>query len=57
MDPEVAKAVFDSIDANHDEKIEVKELCELSDKFWFMYTRSRHLRNTSAAETFLQNTI
>ena len=34
-DPEIAKAVFNSIDANHDEKIEIKELYELSDKFWF----------------------
>ena len=34
-DPEIAKAIFDSIDANHDGMIQIKELYDLSDKFWF----------------------
>jgi len=34
-DPEIAKAVFNSVDLNHDGKIEVTELYEVNDRFWF----------------------
>lgn len=34
-DPEIAKAVFNGVDINNDGKIEIMELYEVSDKFWF----------------------
>ena len=43
MGPEVAKATFDGIDANHDEKIEVNEEWVIGSGSYLVH----HFRNTS----------